>query len=333
MKIAFFDIQHPWEKRLFQKLLRGHDLSFFKESLSDANVKLAANMNAVSVFIYSDVNKSIVEKLNKVKLLVTRSTGFDHIDIKTCKKKKITVCNIPFYGENTVAEHTFALILSLSRNIHKSYVRTIRNDFSIEGLKGFDLKGRTLGVVGAGRIGLHVIRIARGFGMEVVTFDTKPDTFLADVLGFTYLPFEDVLKQSDIVTLHVPYNKYTHNLINKNNIGLMKKGAVLINTARGAIVDTKALIKALDSGHLSGAGLDVIEGENLMRDEKQLLNLKSGAKQFADLFRDHILLHLDNVVFTPHIAFYSQEALERIIQGTADNILAFINKSPQMVVK
>ena len=331
MRIAFFEICN-WEKRFLKKRLNGHVLKFYEEQLDDKNIKEVKNFDIISVFIYSKINKNILSKLSRLRLITTRSTGFDHIDLRECKKKGITVCNVPFYGENTVAEHTFALILSLSRNIHKSYIRTLRNDFSIEGLKGFDLKGKTLGVIGAGHIGLHVIRIAKGFGMEVLAYDIHQDKFLAEVLGFKYTSLERLLKKSDIITLHVPYNKYTHHLINKENIKLIKKGAILINTARGGIVDTEALIEALDKGILSGVGIDVLEGEELIKEEKQLLYEKDKLTLLSELVKGHILLSKENVVFTPHIAFYSQEALERILKTTIQNIIGFLNGKPQNVV-
>ena len=252
MKIAFFEIK-GWEKKFLNKSLKGHIVKYFSEPLSLKNVDKIKDFNTLSIFIYSKIDKKVINKLKKIKLITTRSTGFDHIDLKTAKKKKITVCNVPSYGDNTVAEHTFALILSLSRNIHKSYLRTKRKDFSIEGLKGFDLKGKTLGVVGAGKIGLHVIRMAKSFGMEVIAFDTNQDVFLSEVLDFKYDTFENVLKKSDIISLHVPHNKHTHHLINKNNIKLIKKGSILINTARGAVVEIDALIEALDKKILIGA--------------------------------------------------------------------------------
>lgn len=331
MKIAFFEIK-GWEKNYLKKRLKDHILEFYNEPLSLENVQEIQNFDIVSVFIYSKINKQIIEKLPKLKLIVTRSTGFDHIDVKECKKRKITVCNVPFYGENTVAEHTFALILSLSRNIHKSYMRTIRSDFSIEGLKGFDLKGKTLGVIGAGRIGLHVIRMAKGFGMNVLTYDINQDRFLAEVLGFEYVSLEYLLKKSDIITLHIPYNKKTHHLINKDTIKLIKKGAILINTSRDGNVDTEALIEALDKEILCGAGLDVLEGEELIKEEKQLLYDPSKLEVLGNLVKDHILLSKDNVVFTPHIGFYSAEALERILETNVQNILAFISGDPQYVI-
>lgn len=330
MNIAFFHIQ-DWEKAYLRKKLKGHKLLFFKEDLSLENAYKVKQVQVISIFIYTHITKALLAKMPKLKMITTRSTGFDHIDLAACAKKKICVCNVPTYGENTVAEHAFALMLALSRNVHKAYLKTLRQDFSIEGLKGFDLKGKTLGVVGAGYIGLHVIRIAKGFGMEVLTFDLNKNKFLAEVLGFTYVPLEDLLRRSDIITLHVPYNKYTHHLINKGNIKLIKKGAILINTSRGAVVDTDALLEALDKKILAGAGLDVIEGEELIMEEKQLLYDPTKTEALGNLVKDHILLSKDNVVFTPHIAFYSQEALERILETTAENILAFAAEHPKNI--
>ena len=331
MKIAFFEIK-GWEKKFLRKRLKGHQLEFYNGPLNSENVNKIKNFDIVSVFIYSKIDKHILSKLSRVKLIATRSTGFDHIDLNECRRKGITVCNVPFYGENTVAEHTFALILSLSRNIHKSYMRTIRSDFSIDGLRGFDLKGKTIGVLGAGHIGLHVIRTAKGFGMEVLAYDVNQDHFLAEVLGFKYTSFEEVLKNSDIITLHVPYNKSTHHLINKDTIRLIKKGAILINTSRGGIVDIESLIEALDKKILSGVGLDVLEGEELIKEEKQLLYDPKKLHILGDIIKDHILLRRDNVVFTPHIAFYSREALERILDTTVENIINCLSEKPQNVI-
>ena len=331
MKIAFFEIK-GWEKKYLRRKLKGHYLEFYKEPLDLENAKKIRDFDIISVFIYSKINQQIIRKLPKLKLVVTRSTGFDHIDLKGCKSKKITACNIPFYGEHTVAEHTFALILSLSRNIHKSYMRTIRDDFSIDGLEGFDLKGKTLGVVGAGHIGLHIVRMAKGFGMKVLVYDIHQEKFLAEVLGFNYASLKEVLRNSNIITLHLPHNKSTHHLINKDTIKLIKKGAILINTSRGGIVDTEALIEALDRKILSGAGLDVLEGEEIIKEEKQLLYDPKKLQALGNLVKDHILLRKDNVVFTPHIAFYSKEALERILETTTQNIINFLSGKPQNVV-
>lgn len=331
MKIAFFEIK-DWEKEYLQKKIKDCTIEFIYEPLNIDNVDNINDYDVISVFIYSRVNKQVLDKLKNLKLITTRSTGFDHIDVTECKKRKITVSNVPYYGENTIAEHTFALILSLSRNVHKSYLRTLRNDFSIKGLKGFDLKGKTIGVVGAGHIGLHVIRVAKAFGMNVLAYDVRQDSFISEVLGFEYVSFEDLLKNSDIITLHVPYNKYTHHLINKENVKSIKKGAILINTARGGVVDTEALIEALDEKILSGVGLDVLEGEELLLEESRLVYDPENLEHLANLVKDQILLSKDNVVFTPHIAFYSQEALERILDTTTENISAYLSGGIQNMV-
>jgi D-lactate dehydrogenase len=331
MRIAFFEVDHREEKYLKNKL-KGHFLKFSKEALNSENAQQIKDYDAVSVFVYSTVDAQSVQKIPRLKFIATRSTGFDHIDIIACKKRGVTVCNVPSYGENTVAEHTFALILSLSRNICKSCIRRFEQDFSIEGLEGFDLKGKTIGVIGTGQIGLHVIRIAKGFGMNVLAYDVRQNKILSEVLGFEYLSLENLLPKSDVITLHVPYIKATHHLMNKDTFKLVKKGAILINTARGGVVDTEALIEALDKKILSGAGLDVFEGEEVIKEEKQLLYDPKNLEVLTSLVKDHILLSKDNVVFTPHIAFYSKEAMERILETTVENVVAFVSGKPQNVV-
>ncbi|MCW4054618.1 MAG: hydroxyacid dehydrogenase [Candidatus Bathyarchaeota archaeon] len=331
MRIAFFEV-NDWEEKYLENRLKGHFLKFSKETLDSERAEQIKDFDAVSVFVYSKVDEQTIKKIPKLKLIATRSTGFDHIDLEACKKQGITVCNVPSYGENTVAEHTFALILSLSRSICKSCLKRFEHDFSIEELMGFDLKGKTIGVVGTGQIGLHVIRIAKGFGMNVVAYDVRQNRLLSEVLGFEYTSLEDLLARSDIITLHVPHIKATHHLINKDTFKLVKKGAILINTSRGAIVDNEALIEALDNKTLAGAGLDVVEGEELVKEEKQLLHEPKSLEVLTSFVRNHVLLDKDNVIFTPHIAFYSQEALERMLETTVQNIAAYVSGNPQNVV-
>jgi D-lactate dehydrogenase len=331
MRIALFEV-NEWEEKYLENKLKDHFLKFSTEPLNSENAGQIKDFDAVSVFIYSKIDEQTIKEIPTLKLVVTRSTGFDHIDLEACEKQGITVCNVPSYGENTVAEHTFALILSISRNICKSCLKRFEHDFSIEGLKGFDLKGKTIGVIGTGQIGLHVIRIAKGFGMNVIAYDVRQDRLLSEVLGFEYASLDDLLAKSDIITLHVPHIKSTHHLINKDTLKLVKKGAILINTARGAIVDTEALIEALDNKTLVGAGLDVVEGEELIKEEKQLLHESKNVEVLNSFVREHILLDKENVIFTPHIAFYSQEALERILDTTVQSIAAFVSGNPQNVI-
>jgi D-lactate dehydrogenase len=332
MHIAFFEIQ-DWEKSVLEARFSGHVLHFSSESMNENSLEAIQECEVLSVFIYSHVTKAIFDKLPKLKLIVTRSTGYDHIDVTNAKERGITVTNVPTYGENTVAEHAFALILALSRNVHKSHVRRLRNNFSIEGLKGFDLKDKTIGVIGAGKIGLHVIKIARGFGMRILAFDAYQNTFLSEVLDYEYVSLEKLFAESDIITLHTPYLPATHHLINEKNIDLIKRGAILINTARGELVDNDALIHGLDSGILAGVGLDVIEGEHLIREEKELLAENRNPEELQELVKDHILLGRDDVVYTPHIAFYSEEALHRILDTTIENIECYATGQCQNTIK
>jgi len=212
--------------------------------------------------------------------------------------------------------------------VHQAYVRAQRGDFSVEGLRGFDLYGKTLGVVGTGSIGLHVIRIARGFGMRVLAYDVRPNPLFADVLGFTYTDLDVLLQESDIVTLHVPLTPQTYHLINREALCKMKRGAILINTARGAVVDTEALLWALEEGILGGAGLDVIEGEEFVKEERALLASSSASEAWRHVVQARLLLRRENVVFTPHIAFNSREALQRILDTTLMNLKHFLDGNP-----
>ena len=323
-KIAFFEIEN-WEKDYLSKQLSGFELSFFSEHLELENADLAKDCGIISVFTVSQVKKEVLEKLPNLKLITTRATGFDNIDIEEAKKRGILVCNVPTYGENTVAEHTFGLMLNLSRKIYKSIKSVKEKGFVPDGLRGFDLMGKTLGIVGTGHIGVHVARIAKGFEMNVLACDVKEDKKLAKKLGFTYVSLEDLLKSSDIISLHVPYNKHTHHLINSSNIGLVKRGAYLINTARGGVVETDALSAALDSGILAGAGLDVLEGEHDLGEERELLSKEITANiDFKTMLQNHILMDRENVIITPHNAFNSKEALERILETTVENIQGFM---------
>ncbi len=331
--IGFFEIE-PWEKKFLKKAFPKDKLVFSTEKLTLKNVNKYKNLDSVSVFIYSKINPELLEKLPNLKLITTRSTGFNHIDLETCRKKKIIVCNVPVYGENTVAEHAFALILGLSRKIVGCVNRTKKGSFDLTGLRGFDLMGKTLGVVGCGNIGKHVIRMAKGFEMNVLAFDLFKDNKFAKKMEFKYVSMDKLLKNSDIITLHVPLNKHTLHLMDKKKFSKMKNGAYLVNTSRGEIVDTNALVNVLKSGKLAGAGLDVLEEECAMMEEKQLLskhfkktcNLKTVAQ-------NHALLKMPNVLVTPHNAFNTHEALMRILETTIKNIKGFKSGRKICVVK
>lgn len=330
--VACFELD-AWEEPHLRRRLGEIDVRASSAELTEGTADLARDAAAVSVFIRSRPDRAVLAKLPALRFIATRSTGYDHIDLEACRERGVVVSNVPTYGENTVAEHTFGLILSLSRKIHHAYTRTSHGDFSLDGLRGFDLKGRTLGVVGTGHIGLHVIRIARGFEMELLAHDVLEQPLLAEVLGFTYVPLDTLLERSDIVSLHVPYMPKTHHLLDRERLGRMKGGSLLINTARGAVVDTDALIWALDEGIVAGAGLDVLEGEELIAEEHLLLRRGVAPEQLQAAIRGHVLLRRENVVITPHIPFNSEEAILRILDTTAENVRAFISGEPRNTVQ
>jgi D-lactate dehydrogenase len=329
---VFFDLE-GWEEPYLREKLPQIEVRGTGEMLLPGQTGPAADAAIVSVFIMSRVTAAVIDSLPKLRMVATRSTGFDHIDMAASTARDITVSNVPYYGENTVAEHTLALILALSRNVHRAYVRTIAGNYSLEGLRGFDLQGKRLGVIGAGSIGLHVVRMAKGFGMEVVASDLHQNRLIADVLGFQYLPLDELLATSDVISLHMPYSPASHHLLNRERLATVKRGALLINTARGPLVDTEALLWALDEGILGGAGLDVFEGEDMVNREEQLLATQEGAEeQLRAAMRLHLLQRRENVVLTPHIAFNSHEAVRRIIDTTIANIQAFVSGQPVNVV-
>ncbi len=322
----------PWQEEPMIKALAGVPFRQVAGPLNEETVKEVGEASVVSVFIRSLVSPVVVQRMPNVRLITTRSTGFDHIDLAACVESGITVCNVPSYAENTVAEHTFSLILALSRKLAVAMRRTPYGDFSLAGLIGFDLREKTLGVVGAGNIGLHVIRIGRAFGMEVLACDARPQHLLAEVLGFQYTPLDELLSRSDVISLHVPYRPETHHLLNRERFAMLKPGVLVVNTARGALVDTVALLEALDSGRVGGAALDVIEGEEQLMEEPQMFHLPDIEEKLRQMLTGHVLAKHDNVIITPHMAWYSKEALERILDVTASNIRGFLAGTPANVI-
>ncbi len=337
MKAVFFGCSAEHEAYLTRRAgerALGIEAVYEREILSDETCSRASDATIISVFTASPVSEEILTRLPEVKYIATRSTGFDHIDLAATSKRGVIVSNVPSYGENTVAEHAFGLLLGLSKKIYAGFdqIRE-KGDFNFDALQGFDLKGKTLGVVGTGRIGCHSIAIAKGFGMNVVAYDIAPSPERAEQFGFTYVSLDELLAQSDVVTLHVIHTPQTHHLIHAETIAKMKRGAVLINTSRGAVIDTEALIQGLTSGQLGGAGLDVLEEEGVIQDEMQfVLSGKSEGHDLRTVLANHVLIDLDNVIITPHIAFNTKEAVERILETTLDNIEAFIQGTPQNIV-
>ncbi|WP_295021438.1 NAD(P)-dependent oxidoreductase [Sulfurimonas sp.] len=301
------------------------NLCFFEESITALNAGLFSEATLLCVFIHSRVDSATLAQLPHLKAVVTRSTGTDHIDIETCKKHKIAVGNVPSYGQNTVAEYAFTLILTLARQVKPMVERLSRGEFCRDGLKGFDLFGKTIGVIGTGKIGSHVVSIARGFGMEVLCHAHHEDADLVKLSHVNYVPLETLLLQSDIVTLHIPANPSTLHLINKENILLMKPSAMLINTARGNVVEIEAIVEQLHLGNLQGGvGLDTFESEDIWIEEKYLKNDTLSAQELQKAMLAFSILRSSNVVLSPHNAYNTTEALERILAMSVENIHAFL---------
>ena len=332
MDIVVFEVEE-WERQAFHELAGEHSLTFVREPLTPANADTYRDADAVSVFIYSKVSAEVLGKLENLKLVATRSTGYDHIHLDTCAQRKIPVTNVPTYGDNTVAEHTMGLLLTISHNMTEAIDRTRKGDFSFVGLQGFDLRHKVFGIIGTGSIGQHVIRMARGFDMNVIAFDVKPKEELAEEMGFRYVSMDELLASSDVISLHVPYSSHTHHLIGAEEFAKMKQGVVFLNTARGPLMDVKALIQALASKKVRAVGLDVLPEEPTIREEAELLHHAFREQHNMEtLLADHILLRLRNVYITPHSAFNTREAVERILETTVRNINSFVSGATQNVV-
>ncbi len=328
MRIAGVELE-AWEQEKLKDVFSGG-------IYSDRHLAEAGDLGDPEIlltFINSPIDAKALQHFPSLKHIATLSTGYDHIDLAACRERGIVVSNVPSYGENTVAEQAFALLLALTRKIVPSVERTRAGSFHLDELRGTDLAGKTFGVIGSGRIGQHVMKIAKGFGMRVLAFDIHPRPELAAQLDFTYLELDELLRQSQVVSLHAPATPETHHLIDERRLRLMPPEAYLINTARGTLIDTQALLQVLNDGHLAGVGLDVLEEECSIREERELLSPVFQAKcDLKTLLADHVLLGHPRVLITPHNAFNTVEALQRILETTIKNVQAFQAGQPQNVV-
>ncbi|MFB6355981.1 MAG: NAD(P)-dependent oxidoreductase [bacterium] len=333
--ILFCEMNEDWQIDNIKDALSDLDLSprFTELPLHEVDDNTLREARYLSVFISSECNSDTLSRFPDLEFISTRSTGFDHVDLDYCRQNNIEVSNVPTYGENTVAEHTFALILSLSRNLHEAMERTRRGEFNMEQLRGFDLRGKTIGVIGTGHIGIHVIRMARGFGMDVVAYDIEHNSFMAELLGFDYVDLDHLLESSDIISLHVPLNDHTRHMIDREELEQCRDEALIINTARGALVNTDALLDCLEAGNLNGAGLDVLEGEEMLLSDIKLNEKEFSRDKLARLIQNDKLIKRDDVIFTPHMAYNSKEAIERILNTTVENIQSYLQGNPKNTVR
>ena len=328
---------------------------FYYDALPDDDVRFACGLSDVEpdaevlcVFIESTINNEFLASHPALRLITTRSSSFDHIDVESCRARKLVVSYVPVYGETTVAEHTFALILALSRRLREAMDLPHRGEFSYSAARGFDLAGKTLGIIGLGRIGQRVARFGRCFSMRVLGYD--PIEMSADFAAnheLEWKSLEDLLRESDVITLHVKLSDLTRHLLTRETLALCRPGVLIVNTARGALIDTLALQEALDSGQIGGVGLDVLEDERVLRkpvtdiiSDQIVEHLKSDAvpaevasksrlQDIQGIVAGNALLRRQNVVFTPHIAFNSIEAVEKLRRTTVENIQAFKAGTPQ----
>ncbi len=318
MKIAFFD-SHTFEKNVFLKENENaqHDIFFFEPRLTEQTANLAKGFDCICAFVNDRLDSKTIEILaaNGAKLIALRSAGFNHVDLEAAQRSKIRIVRVPEYSPHSVAEHAVALIMSLNRKIHRAYNRVREGNFSLEGLVGFDLNQKKIGIVGTGKIGTVMAQIMRGFGCQVLAWDKVQNAELLK-LGISYVELNELLKNSDVISLHVPLNPETRHLINERSLSLTKKGVMLVNTGRGALIETRALIQALKSGHIGSAGLDVYEEEEGIFFQ----NLSDQILQDDQLAR---LLTFPNVLMTSHQAFLTNEALGQIARTTLQNVSDF----------
>jgi D-lactate dehydrogenase len=321
MRIAFFDT-HRFERSVFERVnaLLGHPLEFvfIEARLTKDTAIVAKGFAAICAFVNDVVSKEVIDALadDGLQLIALRSAGFNHVDLKACRARNVKVVRVPAYSPYAVAEHAVALLLALNRKVHRAYLRVREFNFSLDGLVGFDMHGKTVGVVGTGKIGEAFSRIMKGFGCRVIAYDVNPNETLAKEGVVEYRTRDDLYRQSDVLSLHVPLTPETRHLVDVKALSLMKRGAVLINTGRGALIDTKALVQALKKGHLGAAGLDVYEEE----DGVFFYDLSEKGVQDDTLAR---LLTFPNVIITSHQAFLTHEALEQIAETTVRNVLLF----------
>ena len=313
MKFAFFDTK-PYDKASFERYgqEKGIRFKFYDTKLNEDTVDLATGCDGVCVFVNDTVNKAVIDRLHElgIKIIALRCAGYNNVDVKYAYGK-VHVVHVPAYSPYAVAEHAMAMLLTSIRRIHKAYIRTRDYNFSLNGLTGFDLHGKTVGVVGTGKIGRVFIDICKGFGMNVLAYDPYPSAE-----GIKYVGLDEIFEKSDIISLHCPLTKSTKHIIDANAIAAMKKGVVLINTSRGGLVDAEALLEGIKSRKVGAACLDVYEEESDIFFEDY-----SGHIVDDDILAR--LISMPNVILTSHQAFLTEEALNNIAETTVDNIMEF----------
>lgn len=316
-KVAFFDTK-PYDRTWFDALGKNYEITYFEEKLNHHTAKFTDGFDAVCAFVNDRVNALAIERLynNGVQLIAMRCAGYSNVDVKAAFQK-LHIVRVPAYSPHAVAEHTMGLLLTLNRRLHKAYNRTREFNFSIVGLTGTDLYGKTVGVIGTGKIGRTFIDICRGFGMRVLAYDKFP----ARDSGLDYVELDTLLRESDVISLHCPLTPDTRHILNRDAFSKMKKGVFILNTSRGALIDSEALLDALNSRTVGGAGLDVYEEEaNLFYEDRSDTIIHDDTLA--------LLVSRPNVILTAHQAFLTEEALHNIAEETIKNLDAFFSGAP-----
>lgn len=316
MKIAFFNLDDD-EKKIINKNFINSELKFFNNSINKTDIEEFCDSEIICICPKSNVNKMILDKCKNLKYVITRSTGIDHIDSEYCKVKNINIKNTTKYGGITVAEYQFALILNLIRKIKKAEERVENKSFLKNDLQGFELYGKTIGVIGCGNIGKNMVRIANGFGINVLVYTRTIDNELSKKMNFKYVSLDELYSESDIISVNVPLTDETYHLVNEDAFNKMKKGVIFINTSRGKIVNTVDLIRAIENNKIGGVALDVLEGEKFLKGDFFDINNNQKQSVVENLEK---LLSFKNVIITPHNAYNTKEAVDRIIYETIENI-------------
>ncbi len=319
IKVLVYDSK-SYTKEMFENIAHpGIEFSYLETRLNKDTVELAKDYDTIVTFVNDSLDKSVISSLIKQnkKAVFLRSAGFNNVDLKEAYEH-LAIYRVPSYSPYSIAEHAFAMLLTSSRRIHKAYNRTKEFNFSLEGLTGFDLHGKTIGIIGTGKIGRIMIDIASGFGMNVIAYDPYP---ISSPNNFKYVSLNQLLKQSDIISLHCPLTDKTKHIINKRTLAITKKGVIIINTSRGSLIDASSLLSAIKSRHVSAACLDVYEEESEIFFED-----KSNHILDDEILRD--LISMPNVIVTSHQAFLTKEALRNIALTTVDNILNYYKDTP-----
>lgn len=329
IKTVFFDIKDYEEKHLVDDKPENCEFILIKEPFQqgfDHNYERIKDAEILSVFTSSKVPGDTLKKLPKLKLIATRSTGYNNVDMEYCKLSGIKVVNVPKYGDCTVAEFAFALLLNVARKVSQAYNELKEGRINLQGSIGFDLQGKIIGIIGTGAIGCYTAKIAHGFGMKIISYDPFPKEEIKQKYDVEYTELDELLAESDIISLHAPSTRENYHMINDEAFSRMKDGVIIINTARGEIMNTNALYRALKSGKVAGAGLDVLECEDIIANEELFLTKIDCIQKdcLEKTLINHKLLDMPNVIVTPHIAFDTKEAIDRILDTTLENIRAYL---------